>query len=243
MAAFAQALADGAEGIEFDVRLAGDGVPVVIHDASLRRVGLREDQVSRLTSAELAACDVGTWFNQRFPALAQSNFATETVPSLEHLLSFFKTSAGWLYLEMKSGRGEGPLLAREVARAIQKYSYHERVVVLSFDLPALQAVKDIDPEIRTGALFQPRVFAPGSLILKTTMVRAALRHGASGIALHKLLARPGIIRQATAAGLKTVVWTVDNPAWVKTARQMGVHAVITNSPHPMLIARNAVTMS
>ena len=37
MAAFRQALADGADGIEFDVRLARDGVPVVIHDAHLRR--------------------------------------------------------------------------------------------------------------------------------------------------------------------------------------------------------------
>ncbi|MEO8435462.1 MAG: glycerophosphodiester phosphodiesterase family protein [Pyrinomonadaceae bacterium] len=243
MAAFRQALADGADGIEFDVRLARDGVPVVIHDANLRRVAFREDLVSLLNSTDLATCDVGSWFNQRFPALAQTSFATERVPTLDQLFSFFSSSEGLLYLEMKCSQGEGPLLAREVAKSIQNYSFHDRVVVLSFDLPALQAVKSIDPEIRTGALFQPRVFAPGSLILKGTMVRAAQRYGADEIALHKLLARPTIIRQASAAGLNTVVWTVDNPAWLETARHLGVHAIITNSPHAMLPRHRALAMS
>lgn len=239
MAAFGRALADGADGIEFDVRLASDGVPVVIHDASLRRVGRREERVSLLTSAQLAACDVGSWFNHRFPALAQPSYATERVPTLDQLFSFFERSDGLLYLEMKSGKGEGSLLALEVSKSIQKYSFHGRVVVLSFDLAALQAVKDIDPDIHTGALFQPRLFRPGSLIRRTTMVRAALRHGADEIALQRLLARPSIVQQASAAGLKVVVWTVDNPAWVEMARQLGVRALITNNPRAMLLARNS----
>ena len=238
MAAFRRALADGADGIEFDVRLARDGVPVVIHDANLRRVGLREDSVSMLDSAELATCDVGSWFNQRFPALGQTDYGAERVPTLDDLFSFFASSPGLLYLEMKCSQAEGPPLAREVAISIQDYSFHDRVVVLSFDLPALRTVKDIDPKIRTGALFQPRVFSAGSLILKGTMVPAALRYGADEIALHKLLARPTIIREASAAGLKTVVWTVDDPAWLHTAQKLDVHAVITNSPHLMLHERD-----
>lgn len=243
MAAFRLALADGADGIEFDVRLARDGVPVVIHDSSLRRVASREDLVSRLSSADLATCDVGSWFNRRFPALAQTSFATERVPTLDQLFSFFAGSEGLLYLELKCSQTEGSRLAQKVTKFIQNYSFHDRVVVLSFDLPTLKTVKDIDPGIRTGALFQPRVFSPGSLILKGTMVRAALQYGADEIALHKLLARPTIVRQASAAGLKTVVWTVDNPTWLQTARELGVHAVITNRPHPMLHERTTLATS
>ena len=243
MAAFRRALADGADGIEFDVRLACDGVPVVIHDAHLQRVAFRQDSVSMLNSADLATCDVGSWFNRRFPALAQTSFAMERVPTLDQLFSFFASAEGLLYLEMKCSQADGAFLARQVAKPIQDYSFHDRVVVLSFDFPALQAIKDIDPGIRTGALFQPRVFPPGSLILKGTMVRTALRYGADEIALHRLLARPTIIRQASAAGLKTIVWTVDNPAWLQTARQLGVHAVITNNPGPMLHARATLAKS
>jgi len=243
MAAFRRALADGADGIEFDVRLARDGVPVVIHDATLQRVALRRDSVSMLNSADLAKCDVGSWFNRRFPALAQTGFAIEWVPTLDELFSFFTSAPALLYLEMKCSQADGPSLARQVAKRIQDYSFHDRVVVLSFDLPAVQAIKDIDPKIRTGALFQPRVLPPGSLILKGTMVPTALRYGADEIAPHRLLARPSILRQASAAGLKTVVWTVDNPAWLRTARQLGVHAVITNKPHLMLHARATLMKS
>jgi glycerophosphoryl diester phosphodiesterase len=65
LAAFARAHADGADGIEFDVRLAADGVPVCIHDATLRRTARRPGAVSRLTSAELSEIDVGSWFTPR----------------------------------------------------------------------------------------------------------------------------------------------------------------------------------
>ena len=58
MAAFKRAMVLGADGIELDVRLTRDGVPVVIHDASLRRTGLREGAIARITSTELADVDV-----------------------------------------------------------------------------------------------------------------------------------------------------------------------------------------
>ncbi|MBV9957612.1 MAG: glycerophosphodiester phosphodiesterase, partial [Acidobacteria bacterium] len=68
LVAFERAMADGADGVEFDVQLARDGVPVVIHDATLRRTGLKEGLIAELSSNELARTDVGTWFNRRFPA-------------------------------------------------------------------------------------------------------------------------------------------------------------------------------
>ena len=46
MAAFGEAIDVGADGIEFDVRLTRDGVPVVIHDGTLRRTGGLPDPVS-----------------------------------------------------------------------------------------------------------------------------------------------------------------------------------------------------
>jgi glycerophosphoryl diester phosphodiesterase len=50
LAAFARAFDDGADGIELDVRLARDGVPVVIHDPSLSHTGRLKARVARLTS-------------------------------------------------------------------------------------------------------------------------------------------------------------------------------------------------
>ena len=71
LAAFERALADGADGLEFDVRLAADGVPVVIHDATLRRTAGRQVSIASLSSSALASVEVGSWFNRRFPARAR----------------------------------------------------------------------------------------------------------------------------------------------------------------------------
>ena len=79
LAAFRRAINDGADGIEFDVRLAKDGVAVVIHDATLERTtGSIRSRVSQLTAAELNAIDVGSWFR---PSESSRSFAGEKVPS------------------------------------------------------------------------------------------------------------------------------------------------------------------
>jgi glycerophosphoryl diester phosphodiesterase len=233
MAAFECALAEGADGIEFDVRLASDGVPVVIHDANLRRVGMRQENVSSLTSAELAECEVGSWFNHRFPALARKSYASERVPTLKQLFCFVERSQVRLYLEIKPGKGDASSLDLEVSKLIREHSLEARVVVLSFNLASIRALKDIDSNIRTGALFQPGLFRTGTSMRRTKMVRTALEAQADEIALHRLLVSPRVVQQARDEGLNVVVWTVDQPAWFETARRLGVHAIITNNPRAM----------
>ena len=56
--AFAAARAAG-HGVELDVRLAADGVPMVVHDADLTRVAGRSDRVAATASAALAAVPLG----------------------------------------------------------------------------------------------------------------------------------------------------------------------------------------
>ena len=65
MAAFREAIAVGADGIEFDVRLTRDGVPVVIHDSTLRRTGGLPQRIAEITQSELATIDVGSWFARK----------------------------------------------------------------------------------------------------------------------------------------------------------------------------------
>jgi len=234
MAAFERAMAEGANGIEFDVRLARDGVPVVIHDSNLRRVGLRGEQVSELTAEQLGGCDVGSWFNRRFPALSQGAYANQCVPSLDEFFTFIQKHTGVFYLEMKPDRGRASELVVAVSRLIQQHQLQNRIVVLSFDLSAVKAIKDCCPEVRTGALFQPRFFRIGSPLRRGAMIRSALACQADEIALHRLLVTPRLIEQARSASLEVVVWTVDDSAWLATARRLDIKAVITNNPQQMI---------
>jgi glycerophosphoryl diester phosphodiesterase len=240
IAAFVRAIEDGAEGMEFDVRLARDGVPVIIHDATLQRTAGIARPVSEFTSTELARIDVGSWFNQRYPAVAQRNFAQETVPTLKQIFDLTTDTAHLLYLEMKSDDDQAAPLAAAVVRMIRMHSAADRVIVESFDLSALQEVKRLDFGIRTAALFEPKLQRPASLIRRMKTLELAVRTGADEIALHHSMISRRLAEGAAKAGLPVVVWTVDSPVWLKRAMSLGIHALITNDPAKMLSRRAGV---
>src|ERR1041385_5287703 len=87
MVAFRAAIAAGADGIEFDVRLTRDGIPVIIHDSTLRRTAGVAARVADLDWTELQRVDVGSWFTR-----SGNSFPNETIPSLEELLTLFESN-------------------------------------------------------------------------------------------------------------------------------------------------------
>ncbi len=235
IAAFSRAFADGADGIEFDVRLSRDHVPVVIHDASLKRTGIRDDVVRETNSTDLAECDVGSWFSTREPG---STYAGEKLPLLNHVFEAFRESRKHFYVEMKCETGEGDKLAAEVARLTRATGFGDRVVVESFDLSAIAAVKKYDAGVRTAALFEPKLSRPISTIRRSKMIDAALAVGANEIALHHTLVSDRLVEKARAAGLEVVVWTVDDARWIERARSLDIKALIANDPGKMVGARS-----
>lgn len=228
LVSFERAIRDGADGIEFDVRLARDGAAVIIHDATLKRTGRREEEVSALSSDELSRIDVGTWFNLRHPSCARPEYARACVPTLAEVFGRFGQGRCLLYVEMKCGPNESRALAAEVARQVRLHSLHDSVVVESFYLDAIAEVKRLDASIRTAALFEPTRTRPFPSIRK--MIERAHACRADELALHRLLATRRSVEQAHEAGLPVVVWTVDNPAWVRRAVNFGIHGLITNDP-------------
>jgi glycerophosphoryl diester phosphodiesterase len=226
-------MSDGADGIEFDVRLSRDGVPVVIHDATLKRTGLLERSVSDLTANELQEIDVGSWFANS-ARNSQSSFVGEKLPLLDQVYELFRGNNGLLYVEMKCDKDEGALLAEEVVRLTRASGLRERVVVESFDLSAIAAVKTIDSAIRTAALFEPRLSRPISSVRRLRMVNAALDVGADEIALHHSLTSARVIEKARHEGLEIVVWTVTDSDWIGFARSLDIKALIANDPALLL---------
>ncbi len=199
MAAFEAAIAAGADGIEFDVRLSRDGVPVVIHDETLFRTSGVRGRVADMACNELNRFDV---------------------PSLEEVFELFESNNLILYLEMKDVD-----IADECCQLVERLGFKDRVIFECFEHSALKIVKDIDPTFKVAPLFQP----PTSFIL-----RRALALGADEIALHHRLATASTIERANLAGLRVVVWTVDDRAWIERARDFDVHALITNDPAALI---------
>lgn len=236
LAAFARAFEDGADGIEFDVRLARDGVPVVIHDPSLMHTGSRRARVSKVTSARLGQIDVGSWFNRSHRRLARLQFTRQTVPTLDEVFRLIVRQPRQdlvAYVELKTVRKRtlNDLLVDAVVQVIRRHNLQNRVIVISFNLAAVSKVKELDPSIQTGALFGPRQRATKSI---RQIVAAALDCGASEILVHHLIAKRQLLAIASEARLSPVVWTVEDPKWLKRAPTDGIRALMTNNPAKML---------
>jgi glycerophosphoryl diester phosphodiesterase len=237
LASFARALNDGADGIEFDVRLSRDGVPVIIHDATLKRTAGLRDRVPSLSATDLENLDVGSWFNQRFPDLARPEYSSERLPTLQQVFAAMREHRASLYVELKSD-GVDRKLVNRTAQLIDEWKFYDRVVVESFALGNLELVKQIDPRIRTAALFEPKR-EPLSLVAGRRLISRALTIGADEISLHRSAINKRTVTAADESGLAVVVWTVDSPSFVARAKRLGIKAVITNRPAEMLRARDA----
>lgn len=148
--AFEAAIAAGADGIEFDVRLSSDGVPVIIHDDTLSRTHGVRRRVVDLSAAELSSIGV---------------------PSLRELFELMAGNNLLLCLEIKSRE---PKLPELCCRMVREFGFAERVIVECFDLALL---KDVD--LKRAALFDSRMYTEQSIIDRSLAVGAtvlALHH-------------------------------------------------------------------
>jgi glycerophosphoryl diester phosphodiesterase len=144
MAAIDNGMTLGADGLEFDVQLSADGIPVVIHDQTLERTTDHTGPVRNLSAAELARVDAGFRFEREgsFPFRGQGI----GVPRLDEVLQAHPGAR--LIVEMKGGQ---PELARAVAASIRKAGAVERCCVGSFYASSVRTMRAEFPEIVTSA--------------------------------------------------------------------------------------------
>ena len=234
--AFDLAVAGGCDGLEFDVRLASDGVPVIIHDPDLRRTAGQPGAVRSMTSTELGKIDAGSWFNKQYPHRAAPQFARARLPLLSEVLGRYSGSRLVLYVELKCSKAEAGPLASVVVTMLHDHDVARNAIVESFDLDAIRQVKQIDASIRTAALFEPtlrpRSLSIGRIIEDARAVRA------DQIALHHSLLTASRATRIIDVGLEIAVWTVDKPRWIPFALEHKVTALITNTPHEMVVSRD-----
>ena len=235
LAAFQMAIDAGCDGLEFDVRLAADGVPVVIHDSSLKRTGDIDQKVSRLTSQELAKIDVGSWFNKKSPKRARKEFENEPVASLAVVLGLLEKFSGLIYIEMKANDKTFAALSKAVCDIIETSPRLEQMIVKSFRLDAVLAVSRHLPEVQTATLFAPEL---DYIRHKERIIETARKFGGKQISVHHSLATKNLCALANKAQMPVTIWTADNPKWIERCRTRGIRALITNEPAEMLAARS-----
>lgn len=202
-----------AEWIENDVQPTKDGVPVILHDATVDRTTDGTGAVRSLTAAQVAALDAGSWFAPAFEG--------QRVPTLAAQLDGLKTRGGNLLLETKGVHTEDSV-ARIVSE-IRSRGMSSRVFVQSFEPQHLRWMHELAPELPLG-LLRSTVDPDPVAIAKDLGLSAYNPSDAA------LTARPGAIAELHAAGVAVNVWTVDDAARWDALEKAGVDGIITNRP-------------
>jgi len=219
LAAFEAGLGAGADGLELDVRLSLDGVAVLMHDPTLDRTTDAHGPVDRRTAAELAALDAGCRFERHgaFPFRGRGI----GVPSLRDVLGRLRETS--LIVELKS---PDPRLARAVVEEIHAAGAIGRVTIGSFQKGALDAVRALDPAIRTGA--DTDEVRSGLDGVRATPIFESFQ--VPEVYAGMRVVTPEFIARAHDAGVSVVVWTVNQPDDMRRLLAWGVDGLITDRP-------------
>jgi glycerophosphoryl diester phosphodiesterase len=225
LAACETALAFGADGVECDVHLSRDGIPVVIHDATLERTTNLTGPVAARTAAELAHADAAFHFKpeEGHPLRGQG----VGVPTLEELLLRFPDAR--VIVEAKHG---GEPMARALAGVIARTKAIDRVCVGSFHRGALDCLRALAPEIPTSG---------SEWEVRWTLYRSWMGWKRISICPHVAfqvpehagrlrVVSPAFVRQAHYEGRVVQVWVVDRPADIRRLLDWGVDGIISDVP-------------
>jgi glycerophosphoryl diester phosphodiesterase len=213
LVAFRAAEAAGADGIELDVHLSADGVPVVIHDATLERTTSGRGAVGDRSAAQLQQLDAGSRFS---PA-----FAGERLPTLEEVFVWAGDRLR-LNVEIKdaaAGRAVPELLSRYPA---------VRALVSSFDHDLLEALRARNRDLPLAFLVDRRFWR--GAVARAAACRAESLHPRQD------LVSPALLAACRAAGLAVAPWTVDDPQRALRLRELGCAGLFTNDPGRILRA-------
>ena len=213
--AFRLAIAQGAPAVECDVHLSADGIPVIIHDATLDRTTNGTGKVADLPHEQLRKLDAGSWFG--------ASYSRAWIPTLDETLALCAGKAT-VFVELKVGGGEALVLA---AFASFDRTPGAEVVVITFDPELVRLVAHYRPSLSLGFLISRRHVEQHGVEASTQFAREI---GASFIAPQHHVVDEPFIEAAHKATLPVSVWTVDDPDRMSHLHRMGVDALTTNRP-------------
>jgi glycerophosphoryl diester phosphodiesterase len=207
------AVAQGADGVEFDVLRCASGELVVCHDELLTRVTGQPLKVSQTKWPVLQTLDVGS----------RLGFKPAKIPLLSEV--YDSVPANFVMnLEMKCDAFDDAGLSVEVAHFLKHRRETERTIVSSFNPWCLIKLASAAPLLRTGLLIDPARNVPSQVDQWAPLVANFSVHPYFGQTTKNQLKNWQQQRR------RVIVWTVDD---LKTARQLeewGVDDVITNRP-------------
>jgi glycerophosphoryl diester phosphodiesterase len=227
---FVEAVALGADALEFDLRVSRDGQLVVFHDATLERTTDGQGPVEQHTLAELGRLDAGAHFTRDGGCSFPWRGRGVTVSSFDEIIDALPRTLPCI-IELKTPAATEPL-----RRAILRHGIAQRIIVAGFDPQSTRPLRDAGFALGAST---PDVVA---------LLPAALLHRRAAPRFVQALCIPqrwhglpvpigAFARVLRGSGTVIHVWTVNDPAQAAMLWAVGVQGIISDDPGLMLGAR------
>ena len=233
MIAFKKAIEHGADGIETDVQLSKDGVPVIIHDETLERTTNGHGFVKDYTLNQLKKFrtkSVGhtrelkenvnmNYNNEEIKHFEES--IGEEIPTLEEFMELVsKSDLKMINLELKNSIIEYEGLEEKVLDMIEKYNLKSKVIISTFNHLSLIKVRKMDSEIVLGALTETTL---ANVVKYLNDIKVQCYHPCFTSILNK-----DYMREIKEGGIKVNTYTVNSEEHINQVINAGVDSIITN---------------
>jgi len=216
LAAFRVGASHGYRAFECDVKLSADGVPFLLHDTTLERTTSGEGTASQLGWSALSRLDAGGWHSRAFGG--------EPLPSLESVAAYCIRNGFALNIEIKPTPGDELVTGCTVAAEVARLWAGQAVPPLlsSFSPEALRAARDADDDARW----------PCALLLDTLRdgwFDEARALGCVAVVTKHPLMDAAVIAELHDAGLRALVYTVNDAPTAQRLLALGIDGVITDA--------------
>lgn len=233
VAAFELAIEAGADAVEFDVRITGDGHAVVMHDADVGRTTDGAGLVRDMTVADVRAIGI-----------VLHDGASARVPTLVEALTVCSGRVA-VDIEIKNIPGEPDFDAEREAvveatlRTLDDVAYSGEVLISSFNPFSIARAKELAPSIATGLLTVDAVEAPVALAYAREQGHDWILPSVASVRA----AGPSFAAEVHAAGLRLGTWITDDAEEAVALMRTGMDAVATNDPGAVVAARRAAGLA
>ncbi|KIQ32837.1 glycerophosphodiester phosphodiesterase [Variovorax paradoxus] len=213
LAAFRFGAAHGYRMFECDAKLSADGVPFLMHDATLDRTTNGHGIGGEQTWSTLSQLDAGGWHSRAF--------AGEPLPTLENLARFCLANGYLLNIEIKptpgTERETGEVVAREAARLWKGAPIAP--LLTSFQVESLRGAAAVQPGLPRGLLLDS---------LRKGWLDTALELGCQAIVCNHALWDAATVAQVHGAGLRSLSYTVNDDWAAQRLIDLGTDGIITD---------------
>ena len=215
LAAFRLGAAHGYRAFECDVKLSADDVPFLLHDATLERTTAGRGVAGELDWSALSRIDAGGWHSRAY--------AGEPLPSLAALAAYLHANAFALDLEIKptpsTDHHTGQVVGREAAR-LWGGTDAPPLLFSSFRPEALAGARETAAHIPRALLLD--TLWPGWLDMAQQLACAAV------ITNYNVMSAQALA-QIHGAGMRGLVYTVNDPAPAAWLQSIGIDGIITDA--------------